>query len=76
MNELNELNKSLNDGRFWIGLQKTGRIKWHWSAGEPALYLNWAPGQPDGRDCGMMLNGTLHVILTDNSSATTVSAAI
>ncbi len=63
MNELNELKKRVNDGRVWIGLQKTGRDEWHWSAGEPALDLNWAPGQPEGRDyCGMMLNGQLHDI--------------
>ncbi len=61
MNDMNELKKSLNDGRVWIGLQKTGRDEWHWSAGEPALDLNWAPGQPEGRDyCAMMLNGELH----------------
>ncbi len=64
MNDMNELKKSLNDGGsqyVWIGLQKTGRDEWHWSAGEPALYLNWAPGQPDGTDyCAMMLNGELH----------------
>ncbi len=38
------------------------------SAGEPALYLNWAPGQPEGRDdCGMMLNGELHDIPCDTN---------
>ncbi len=71
MNDMNDMNKSLNDGGFqfvWIGLQKTGRIKWHWPSGEPALYLNWAPGQPDGTDnCAMMLNGQLHDLpCTDN----------
>ncbi|KAF4114185.1 hypothetical protein G5714_004408 [Onychostoma macrolepis] len=38
--------------------KQTGRDEWHWSSGEPALYLNWEPGQPDGRDeCAVMLNG-------------------
>ncbi|KAG1937897.1 macrophage mannose receptor [Pimephales promelas] len=61
MNDMNELKKSVNDGgvqRIWIGLKKTGVDKWQWSSGEPALYLNWASGQPDGRDeCAVMRNG-------------------
>ncbi len=56
---MNELNKSVNDRRVqlvWIGLQRTGRDEWQWCSGEPALYLNWELGQPQGRDyCGMML---------------------
>ncbi|KAI2646723.1 C-type mannose receptor 2 [Labeo rohita] len=53
INDMNELKKSVNDGSVqlvWIGLQRTGHYKWQWSSGEPALYLNWATGQPDGRD--------------------------
>uniref|UniRef100_A0A8C2HXU2 C-type lectin domain-containing protein n=1 Tax=Cyprinus carpio TaxID=7962 RepID=A0A8C2HXU2_CYPCA len=45
----------------WIGLQKTGRDKWQWSSGEPALYLNWEHTQPEGRDyCAMMRNRQWH----------------
>ncbi|XP_016300678.1 macrophage mannose receptor 1-like [Sinocyclocheilus anshuiensis] len=61
MNDMNELNKSVNGERIWIGLQKTGRDEWQWSSGEPVLYLNWSTGQPEGRDdCAMMLNGEWH----------------
>ncbi len=60
MNDMNELNKSLNDGvQFvWIGLKR----KWQWSSGEPALYLNWGPGQPNRgkEECAMMKNGQWH----------------
>ncbi|KAK7171212.1 hypothetical protein R3I94_001218 [Phoxinus phoxinus] len=61
MNDMNELKKTVNYGGvqyIWIGLQRTSVDKWQWSTGEPALYLNWATGQPDGRDeCAMMRNG-------------------
>ncbi|XP_039505352.1 macrophage mannose receptor 1-like [Pimephales promelas] len=64
MNDMNELKKSVNVGglqHVWIGLLKTGVDKWQWSSGEPALYLNWATGQPDGKDeCAMMRNGQWH----------------
>uniref|UniRef100_A0A671NYM7 C-type lectin domain-containing protein n=1 Tax=Sinocyclocheilus anshuiensis TaxID=1608454 RepID=A0A671NYM7_9TELE len=63
MNDMNELNKSVNGGGVqfvWIGLQGTGRNKWQWSSGEPALYLNWATGQPDSSYCVMMRNGQWH----------------
>ncbi|XP_048039444.1 C-type mannose receptor 2-like isoform X2 [Megalobrama amblycephala] len=53
--------KSVNDGRVWIGLQKTGVDKWQWSSGDPVLNLNWGSGQPEGRDyCAMMRNGQWH----------------
>ncbi|XP_026094567.1 C-type mannose receptor 2-like [Carassius auratus] len=65
MNDMKELNKSVTDRSLqyvWIGLQKTGRDEWQWSSGEPALYLNWASGQPEakGEECGMMTNGQWH----------------
>ncbi len=67
MNDMNELKKRVNDGRVWIGLQKTGRDEWHWSAGEPALDLNWGPKQPEGSYCGMMTNGQLHDLSCDSN---------
>ncbi|XDV19159.1 hypothetical protein PO909_024697 [Leuciscus waleckii] len=61
MNDMNELKNSVNDGGVqyvWIGLKRTSVDKWQWSSGEPALYLNWGPYQPDGRDeCAFMRNG-------------------
>ncbi|XP_067308191.1 C-type mannose receptor 2-like [Pseudorasbora parva] len=61
MNDMNVLNKSVTDGgvkNVWIGLQKTSVNKWQWSSGDPALYLNWRSGQPDGIDeCAFMRNG-------------------
>ncbi|XP_051757310.1 macrophage mannose receptor 1-like isoform X2 [Ctenopharyngodon idella] len=68
MNDMIELNKSVIDGHVWIGLQKTGVNKWQWSSGDPALYLNWAPGQPDGGDeCAVMRNGQWHDFPCGNS---------
>ncbi|XP_026108409.1 C-type mannose receptor 2-like [Carassius auratus] len=63
MNDTNKLKKSVNDGSIqfvWIGLERPSFNKWHWSSGEPALYLNWAPGQPDNSLCAAMLNGQWH----------------
>uniref|UniRef100_A0A8C1RB07 C-type lectin domain-containing protein n=1 Tax=Cyprinus carpio TaxID=7962 RepID=A0A8C1RB07_CYPCA len=72
MNDIKELNKSVTDRSLqyvWIGLQKRSREEWQWSSGEPALYLNWGPGQPQakGEECGMMTNGQWHdLTCTDN----------
>ncbi|KAG1937907.1 macrophage mannose receptor 1-like [Pimephales promelas] len=64
MNDMNELKKSVNVGGvqyIWIGLKRMNVDKWQWSSGEPALYLNWGSGQPDGRDeCAVMRNGEWH----------------
>ncbi|XP_056318546.1 macrophage mannose receptor 1-like [Danio aesculapii] len=61
MNDTTELMKSVNDGGnqyIWIGLQKTSVYKWHWSSGDPALFLNWHSGQPDDScNCTVMRNG-------------------
>ncbi|NP_001093472.1 uncharacterized protein LOC561255 precursor [Danio rerio] len=57
MNDTIQLMKSVNDVRLWIGLQR----KWQWSSGDPALFLNWANQQPDGKDeCAFMRNGEWH----------------
>ncbi|XP_056318657.1 macrophage mannose receptor 1-like isoform X2 [Danio aesculapii] len=60
MNDMIQLNKTVNvnnDG-VWIGLQGTNDSKWHWSSGDPVLFLNWASGQPAGSDnCTVLNNG-------------------
>ncbi|XP_056318620.1 macrophage mannose receptor 1-like [Danio aesculapii] len=61
MNDMIQLNKCVNNGCVWIGLQKTSHYKWHWSSGDPALFLKWASGQPDGNaDCTFIRNGQWH----------------
>ncbi|XP_039505327.1 macrophage mannose receptor 1-like [Pimephales promelas] len=72
MTDMNELKKSVNDGDvqyIWIGLKKTGVDKWQWSSGEPALYLNWGSGQPNGgaEECVVIKNGEWHDFLCSNS---------
>ncbi|XP_067256431.1 macrophage mannose receptor 1-like isoform X1 [Chanodichthys erythropterus] len=59
MNDMNELKKTVNDGRVWIGLQKTSVDKWQWSSGDPALYLNWGPAQPNNGEerCAVIMSG-------------------
>ncbi|NP_001314987.1 CLECT_1 and CLECT domain-containing protein isoform 1 precursor [Danio rerio] len=60
MNDMIQLKKSVkvNDGYAWIGLQKMSVYKWHWSSGDPVLFLNWASGQPaEGDNCTVMRNG-------------------
>ncbi|KAK9970017.1 hypothetical protein ABG768_028157 [Culter alburnus] len=69
MNDMNELKKSVNDGGVqfvWIGLQM-GVYEWQWSSGDPVLYLNWAPTQPDGTECAMMRDGEWHDYSCSNS---------
>ncbi|XDV19289.1 hypothetical protein PO909_024788, partial [Leuciscus waleckii] len=72
MNDMNELKKSVNDGGdqyVWIGLKRTSVDKWQWSSGEPALYLNWGSGQPDGgvERCVFMRNGEWHDVSCSDS---------
>ncbi|XP_056316886.1 secretory phospholipase A2 receptor-like [Danio aesculapii] len=60
MNDMIQLNKcvKVNDKGVWIGLQGTNDSKWHWSSGDPALFLNWASGQPNSSDnCTVIKNG-------------------
>ncbi|KAK9971289.1 hypothetical protein ABG768_024663 [Culter alburnus] len=70
MNDMNEV-KSVSDNPHdyvWIGLQRTGVDKWQWSSGDPALYLNWGPEQPNGGDeeCAVMRNGQWHDLSCSN----------
>ncbi|XP_056318618.1 macrophage mannose receptor 1-like [Danio aesculapii] len=65
MNDMIQLNKSVNDGgnqNIWIGLQRTSVYNWHWSSGDPVLFLNWASGQPNSsNDCSYIINGQWYV---------------
>ncbi|XP_067257228.1 C-type mannose receptor 2-like [Chanodichthys erythropterus] len=71
MNDMNEVKRvSANPNNYvWIGLKKTSVDEWQWSSGEPALYLNWSTGQPDGRDeeCAVMKNGQWSDVSCSNS---------
>ncbi|NP_001020650.1 uncharacterized protein LOC555551 isoform 2 precursor [Danio rerio] len=72
MNDLIQLKKSANNEgvqNIWIGLQRTGVYKWYWSSGDPALFLNWASGEPAGsEECAVMRNGQWIVWLCSNVS--------
>ncbi|XP_017212282.1 uncharacterized protein isoform X1 [Danio rerio] len=61
MSDMNQLIKSVNNGgveNIWIGLQRTSVYKWHWSSGDPVLFLNWTSGEPAGsNECTVMHNG-------------------
>ncbi|XP_056318613.1 macrophage mannose receptor 1-like [Danio aesculapii] len=61
MNDMIQLNKTVINGgvkNIWIGLQRASVYTWHWSSGDPVLFLNWASGQPTGSDnCTFMSNG-------------------
>ncbi|XP_067256620.1 macrophage mannose receptor 1-like isoform X2 [Chanodichthys erythropterus] len=62
MNDMNELKKSVNDEGVWIGLEKTSVDKWQWSSGDPVLYLNWGPAQPNNGEerCAVIMSGQWH----------------
>ncbi|NP_001020652.1 uncharacterized protein LOC555819 isoform 2 precursor [Danio rerio] len=69
MNDMIQLNKSVNDERVWIGLKMTHDNNWHWSSGDPVLFLNWASGQPYSKDnCAVMRNGQWVVGPCSNTS--------
>ncbi|XP_056316921.1 C-type mannose receptor 2-like [Danio aesculapii] len=61
MNDMIQLMKSGDNGgveNIWIGLHKTSVYKWHWSSGDPALFLNWTSPQPAySEECTVMYNG-------------------
>ncbi|NP_001122059.1 C-type lectin domain-containing protein precursor [Danio rerio] len=61
MNDMIRLKKSVNDApveNMWIGPRRTNVYKWHWSSGDPVLFLNWTSGEPAGtNECTVMNNG-------------------
>ncbi|XP_056318609.1 macrophage mannose receptor 1-like [Danio aesculapii] len=61
MNDMIQLNKTVNDRSnqyVWIGLQRTSVYNWHWSSGDPALFLNWASKEKVGsNECTVLYNG-------------------
>ncbi|XP_056318843.1 secretory phospholipase A2 receptor-like [Danio aesculapii] len=71
MNDMIQLNKSLNDVRdqnIWIGLQKTDVYKWHWSSGDPALFLNWTSEQSNSsNNRGTIKNGQWFAVARNNT---------
>ncbi|TRY79069.1 hypothetical protein DNTS_033311 [Danionella cerebrum] len=58
MNKLKDLMKSVGYYYIWIGLHRTSQDEWHWSSGDPVLYVNWGVNQPNGVvECASMLQG-------------------
>lgn len=45
INQLNSSNK-----RLWIGGIRDNTFKWSWVSGEPWMYENWAPGEPNNSE--------------------------
>ncbi|NP_001093550.1 uncharacterized protein LOC100002638 precursor [Danio rerio] len=69
MNDTIRLRKSVNDERIWIGLQKTSVYKWHWSSGDPALYLNLSSSPANNNNCtSKMRNGQWSVVPCNNNN--------
>ncbi|XP_048039571.1 macrophage mannose receptor 1-like [Megalobrama amblycephala] len=62
MNDMNEVKRVIKVSYVWIGLKKTSVDKWQWSSGDPVLYPNWGPGQPNNgnEECAVMKNGQWH----------------
>ncbi|TRZ00577.1 hypothetical protein DNTS_004499 [Danionella cerebrum] len=73
MNKLKDLMKSGSDVSLqliWIGLQRTVQNEWHWSSGDPVLYVNWEQGQPNGiDDCASMKEGKWHDLFEDQKKS-------
>ncbi|XP_056318736.1 macrophage mannose receptor 1-like [Danio aesculapii] len=64
MNDMNQLMKSVkvNNGRVWIGLQKTSVYNWHWSSGDPTRFLKWYSRQPvSSNNCAYITGGLWYV---------------
>lgn len=51
---VSEANTGYLNKSGWIALYRGVGETWSWIGHEPSSYRNWAPGQPDKTDCGLL----------------------